>query len=57
MNFEAFVNDIETNKWEVFGTEVYEDGALTHSWGDTTENLYDIYSMTKAVVSIAFGIS
>ena len=57
MNFDAFVNDIETNKWEVFGTEVYENGTLAHSWGDTTENLHDIYSMTKSVLSIAVGIA
>ena len=36
MNFEAFVNDIEKNNWNVFGVEVYENGELTHSYKDTT---------------------
>lgn len=57
MDFKAFTDDIEKNKWCVFGTEVYEDGILTHRWGDTTENLYDIYSATKTVESIAVGIA
>lgn len=26
MNFEAFTDDIVKNKWNVFGTEVYEKG-------------------------------
>ena len=57
MNFDAFVNDIKINEWNVFGTEVYEDGVLTHSWGDTEENLHEIYSATKVVLSIAIGIA
>ena len=56
MNFEAFVKDIETNKWNVFGVEVYENGELTHSYGDTTENLHELYSATKTVLSVAVGI-
>ena len=28
MNFEAFVKDIEVNRWNVFGVEVYENGEL-----------------------------
>ena len=56
MNFEAFVNDIKTNQWNVFGVEVYEDGELTHSYGDTTDGLYKLYSATKTVLSIAAGI-
>lgn len=55
MNFDAFVKDITDNKWNVFGTEVYVDGVLKHSWGDTS-GLHDIYSATKSVLSIAFGI-
>lgn len=57
MNFDAFVNDIIKNKWNVYGIEVYENGQLTHSYGDTTDNIYDIYSATKSIVSIAFGIA
>lgn len=57
MNFDAFVKDIEDNNWCVFGTEVYENGVLTHSWGDTTENLHELYSATKTVESVAVGIA
>ena len=56
MNFEAFVKDIKTNNWNVFGVEVYENGELIHSYGDTTENLHELYSATKTVLSIAVGI-
>jgi len=56
MKFEEFVKDIEENKWNVHGVEVYENGDLIHSYGDTKDNIYDIYSATKSVLSIAFGI-
>jgi len=56
MDFTSFVNDIEKNNWNVFGTEVYKDGRLIHSWGDTQDGIHDIYSATKTVVSVAFGI-
>ncbi len=57
MDFKAFTDDIEKNKWCVYGGEVYEDGTLTHSWGDTGSNIHDIYSATKTVESIAVGIA
>lgn len=57
MNFDKFVSDIEENKWAVFGVEVYENSILTHSYGDTCEGIHDIYSATKSVLSIAFGIA
>ncbi len=56
MNFDAFVNDIESNKWNVFGTEVYENGLLTHSYGDTT-GIHELYSATKTILSIAVGMA
>ena len=55
MNFDQFVKDIQDNNWNVFGTEVYENGKLTHSFGDTS-GLHEIYSATKTVLSVAFGI-
>ncbi len=55
MNFDQFVKDIQDNNWNVFGTEVYENGELTHSFGDTS-GLHEIYSATKTVLSVAFGI-
>ena len=57
MNFKEFIEDIEKNNWNVYGVEVYENGALTHSYGDTSENIYEIYSATKSVLSIAVGIA
>ena len=55
MDFDQFVQDITENKWNVFGTEVYESGKLTHSFGDT-DGLHEIYSATKTVLSVATGI-
>ena len=56
MDFEAFVRDITENNWNVFGTEVYENGELKYSYGDTKE-IHEIYSATKTVLSVAFGIA
>ena len=57
MNFEAFVNEIEKNRWNVWGVEVYEKGRLIESFGDTHENIHEIYSATKTILSIAVGIA
>lgn len=56
MDFNAFTREIEENDWKVHGVEVYENGLLTHSFRDTGEHLYDLYSATKSVLSIALGI-
>ena len=55
MDFNNFVKDIENNKWNVFGTEVYQNGELKYSYGDTT-GLHEIYSATKTVLSVAVGL-
>lgn len=57
MNFERFVSEIETNHWNVFGAEVYKDGQLIHSWGDTENGVHEIYSATKGITSVAAGIA
>ena len=57
MRFDFFVNDIQKNAWNVYGAEVYEDGILTHSFGDTRDNLHELYSATKTVLSVAVGIA
>jgi CubicO group peptidase (beta-lactamase class C family) len=57
MNFNAFIEDIEKNNWEVYGVEVYGQGKFIHSYGDTCENIHEIYSATKSVLSIAVGIA
>ena len=41
MDFERYKNDIVDNGWNVYGVEVYENGVLTHSYGDTTDGKYD----------------
>jgi CubicO group peptidase (beta-lactamase class C family) len=56
MDFNTFVNDIEKNGWNVFGAEVYENGKLIHAWGDTLDCIHELYSATKTVLSVAFGI-
>lgn len=55
MDFDSFVKDIKDNNWNVFGAEVYQNGELKHSYGDTT-GLHEIYSATKTVLSVAVGI-
>lgn len=57
MNFDNFVSEIEKNNWDVHGVEVYKNEDLLHSYGDTCDNSYDIYSATKTIVSIAMGIA
>ncbi len=57
MNFTKFTEEIELNKLNVFGVEVYKDRKLIHSYGDTLGNIHDIYSATKSVASIAVGIA
>ncbi|MCM1154947.1 MAG: beta-lactamase family protein [Roseburia sp.] len=56
MNFDAFVKDIEYNRWNVHGIEVYEDGQLVYRYGDTISR-FPIYSATKTITSIAAGIA
>lgn len=57
MNFPAFVHDIERNRWNVFGIEVYQNGQLLHSYGDTVATRHPIYSATKTVTAIAAGMA
>ena len=55
-NFENFTKEIISNNWNVHGAELYEDGKLTHSFGDCMTK-YPIYSATKTVLSLAVGIA
>lgn len=57
MNFNAFVEDISKNNWNVYGVEIYRAGQLIHSYGDTTTTRYPIYSATKTITSIAVGLA
>lgn len=57
MAFDAFVKDIVENGWNVHGVEVWQDGRLCDSWGDTQDGRYPIYSATKTVTAIAAGLA
>ena len=56
MDFESFINEIKAKQWNVFGVEIYENGELTHAFGDTDQELHELYSATKTVLSIAVGM-
>lgn len=47
---------IEQEKLQVHGLEVWNDSKLIKTWGNTTER-FPIYSITKSLVSLAFGIA
>ena len=55
--FDAFWTDVRKNGWNVFGAEVYEDGVLTWARGDTRENLHELYSAAKSILSVAVGVA
>lgn len=57
MDFDAFVHDIVSNQWRVYGAEVYCCGQLAYSFGDTCNTKYPIYSATKSILSAAVGIA
>ena len=56
LNFTNFIQEIQQNNWNVYGVEVYKNGILTHSYGDTDGHLHGIYSATKTILSITVGI-
>lgn len=57
LDFDVFVQDIVSNQWKVHGAQVYCGGELTHSFGDTCNTKYPIYSATKSILSVAVGIA
>ena len=56
MDFDAFVRDIEENRWRVHGVTVRRHGQLLHRWGDT-DGLHPVYSAAKSVTAMAAGIA
>lgn len=50
------INYIEQEKLAVYGLEVWNDSQLIKSWGNTNTR-FPIYSITKSIVSLAFGIA
>lgn len=57
MDFDGFTRQLEVEQLNVHGVEVYENGELTHSWGDTRNTRYSLQSVTKSFLSVAFGIA
>ena len=55
--FSDFVEEIQRNSWQVHGLELWRDGKLESSFGDTVNTRYPIYSVTKTMVSIAVGMA
>ena len=55
--FTGFVNEIRENGWPVHGVELWENGKLADSFGDTQNTRFPIYSVTKSMVSIAAGMA
>lgn len=55
--FTGFVNEIQENGWPVHGLELWVNGKLADSFGDTQNTRYPIYSVTKSMVSIAVGMA
>ena len=55
--FHKLITTIEENHWPVYGLEIRKNGELLHSYGDTKDTRYPIYSATKSFVSTAAGIA
>ena len=56
MNFQAFADEICSNKWPVFGAEVRQNGEILWQFGDT-QNRHPIYSATKTITALAVGMA
>ena len=55
--FREFLREVREQNWPVHGVEVYRDGKLSESYGDTAETRYPIYSITKSILSLTVGIA
>lgn len=53
---DALIAYIEQERLAVHGLEVWNAGSLVKSWGNTTDR-FPLYSITKSLVSLAFGIA
>ena len=56
-DFSGFVKEIREHGWPVYGLELWQNGKLTASFGDTQSTRYPVYSVTKSMVSIAVGMA
>lgn len=56
LKIDNLISYIEQEKLAIHGLEVWNDSKLIKTWGNTTDR-FPIYSITKSLVSIAFGIA
>lgn len=54
--FNHLITLVNNENWPVIAMEVYQNGELLHTFGDISGR-YPLYSITKSIVSIAFGIA
>lgn len=57
MDFQAFVQNIEKNQWQVHGVEVYINHKQIWKYGETLSQRFPIYSATKTITSLAVGMA
>ncbi len=55
--YENYLDQLKKHKGMIHGLEIYEDGQLVFSYGDTVDHRYPIYSATKSILSLAVGIA
>ena len=53
----GFANEIRRSGLDVHGLEIWQDGRLAASFGDTRDTRWPIYSVTKSMVSVAAGMA
>lgn len=57
MDFAAFIQTAEKNKWNLYGIEIFENNNIIHKYSKEPEKRYPIYSATKTITSTAVGIA
>lgn len=53
---DSLIAFIEQEKLAVYGLEIWNKSSLVKSWGNTKDR-FPIYSITKSIVSLAFGLA
>lgn len=56
LRFSNLISRIKNEKWPVFGAEIYKNNHLLNHFGNTSER-FPVYSITKSITSICFGIA
>lgn len=57
MNFQAFVDTVKQNNWELYGIEVFQNGHIIEKYHEEAIKPYPIYSATKSITSLAVGMA